>query len=96
MQGTVKLNLVGIIILVTISSSVSLPETSFPGPAVWKRDCGQIQKWPYLIGFLSDQKMHIGRVADGDFFDNWHIDRLFLSLSVRKKTFNSKWTDCKL
>ena len=85
MQGTVKLNLVGIIILVTISSSVSLPESSFPGPAVWKRDCGQIQKWPYLIGFLSDLKMHIGR-----------IDMLFLSLSVRKKSFNSKWTDSKL
>ena len=34
---------------------------------------------------VSDLKTHIVRVPDGDFFDNWDIDRLLLSLAVRKK-----------
>lgn len=27
-------------------------------------------------GFLSDIKTYIGRVPDGEFFDNWHMDSL--------------------
>ena len=36
-------------------------------------------------GFMSDIKTYIGRVPDGEFFDNWHMDRLFLCLALRKK-----------
>ena len=36
-------------------------------------------------GFLSDVKMDVGCVP---FFDNWHLDRPFLSLAVRKKSSN--------
>ena len=32
--------------------------------------------------------MHIGRVQDDDFFDNGHMDRLFVSLAVGKKSSN--------
>jgi len=39
-------------------------------------------------GFLSDIKTYIGRVPDGEFFDNWHMDRLFLCLALRKKSPN--------
>ena len=38
--------------------------------------------------FLSDPKMLVGRVPDGEFFDNRHMDRLFLFLAVRKKSSN--------
>ena len=53
----------------------------------------------------SDLKTHILRAFQTvNFFDNWHIDRLFLSLPVRKKssnfthiarTYYSKWCDHK-
>ena len=32
-----------------------------------------------------DQKTHIRRIPQGEFFDNWHMDRLFFSLAGRKK-----------
>ena len=44
-------------------------------------------------GSLSDLKTHIRRVPDGEFFFyHWHVDRLFLSLAVRKKSSNSTHT----
>ena len=37
----------------------------------------------------SDLKTHVLRAFQTvNFFDNWHMDRLFLSLSVRKKSSN--------
>lgn len=39
-------------------------------------------------GFLIDLKTHIGRVQDDEFFDNWHMDRPFLSLAVKKISSN--------
>ena len=49
-----------------------------------------IKSIPILMASLktrvvSDLKTHIVCVPDGDFFDNWDIDRLLLSLAVRKK-----------
>ena len=35
--------------------------------------------------FVSDLKTLIARFPDGEFFDNWRMDRLFLSLTVREK-----------
>ena len=32
--------------------------------------------------------MLLGRIPEGEFFDNQHMDRLFLSLAVRKKSSN--------
>ena len=39
-------------------------------------------------GFSSDLKKHIARFPDGEFFYNRPMDRLFLSLAVRKKSSN--------
>ena len=37
------------------------------------------------LGFSNDLKTYIGRIPEGEFFYNWHMDRLFLTLSVWKK-----------
>ena len=37
---------------------------------------------------LIDLKAHFGRVPDGDFFDNWHMDSVFLSIAVWKISTN--------
>ena len=56
------------------------------------------EKIPILItslkqGFLSDLKTHIGCFPDGERFYNWHMDRLFLSLAVRKKSSSYAYID---